>query len=472
MEYMGLGGERALRFGWDGDDPFIHYALDLISRFLGVTTERSSVTEADVYYGVLPESRSALLIPRQEGYTAGEASRLLETATDEQAVDRAVFPYDVFSALRFFLADEGNANLKEEAFDQYDRLRGAYYCGGDDSLRRGAPVNVCLQSLRSRLERRLGVKFRSYLPKGKKCVVAISHDVDNPINYGDPTHKLETAIKGISRGRWGLGMAQAASAGLECLRWVKRPGMKMWLFDEIMKMESEYGFRSSFYFAAASRFDRGTNPLDVGYDIEAPRFRRLFKKLRGNGFEIGLHASYNAMGGVERMGAERRRLAELSGAEAAGNRHHYWRMGKPFWRTLDLHQQAGFTYDSSIGFNDRDGFRLGAALPIRLWNPETGRRIECISLPVMLMDGAYFASEQKTVEAALDSFCELLNKLKNVEGAAAIDWHEYTSYPGSMMSQEMGRAYQMILKRLAEDSETAVMTCAEAAKLLEPVNED
>jgi hypothetical protein len=48
--------------------------------------------------------------------------------------------------------------------------------------------------------------------------------------------------------------------------------------------------------------------------------------------------------------------------------------------------------------------------------------------------------------------------LKRFEGVAAIDWHEYTSFPASKRYRRWGEAYLALLDQLAADPEIAVQT--------------
>ena len=195
------------------------------------------------------------------------------------------------------------------------------------------------------------------------------------------------------------------------------------------------------------------------YDISFPRFRRILKQMIDEGFEIGLHASYNTWQGWERIAAERERLEQVAGQLVTGNRHHYWHMRHPFWHTLEAHERAGLRYDSSLAFNDAQGFRLGIAFPFHPWNPITARPVKTLQIPVMIMDGAYFVAQGLSIDESLEQFARLLDGLKRFEGVAAIDWHEYTSYPGSVWFKNLGEAYQAILKLLSADPEVGVQCC-------------
>jgi hypothetical protein len=139
-------------------------------------------------------------------------------------------------------------------------------------------------------------------------------------------------------------------------------------------------------------------------------------------------------------------------------------MGHPFWSTLEDHGRAGLRYDSSIAFNEAAGYRLGIAYPYRPWSPVSRRLIPSIQIPVLAMDKAFFADKEQTAGSVLAKFKPLLDTLKKYQGVAALDWHEYTSCPGSRAFQKWGEAYLAILEMLGSDSDVAVKSCAQVAE--------
>ena len=148
----------------------------------------------------------------------------------------------------------------------------------------------------------------------------------------------------------------------------------------------------------------------------------------------------------------------------AGARHHYF-MPHPFWAALEAHGRAGLRYDTSVGFNEAPGYRLGIALPFRPFNPLTGRAVSCVQVPTFAMDAALFAAPGTDADAAVAHVERLVAALKAAEGVASLDWHDYSSYPGSRSHAAWGRAYLGVLDLLAADPEVAVLRPDEAAAL-------
>jgi hypothetical protein len=227
-----------------------------------------------------------------------------------------------------------------------------------------------------------------------------------------------------------------------------------WLFEDIMEYERGLGVSSTFFFASIFRFDFGANKYDVPYILKQDRFKQIFKKIRKKGFDIGLHASYNAYKSPNKFIYEKKKLEEVSGAEVKGQRHHYWHMGIDEGRTLKYHELAGLGYDSSIAFNDIMGFKRNIALPYYPVNHEG--IVKVLQLPVFCMDGNLFYSDT-TIEAVLKKLQQFNDILKRNNGLGVIDWHVRTSYPKNREYRNWGETYVKYIENVTRD-DTAWVT--------------
>lgn len=440
------------------ETPFVRYALSLIEDFAEVAFVRcgDDPFPADVGYGDA-SGPARLRIPQVAAYTRDTVPGLPAERPRGAAPDR--FPYDVFAALRFWLADEGNATAGGGDLDAHDRLVAARSAQEHRGLREVPIVNAYLCELREWLESRVGIARRSRLPPGRSATVVLSHDVDGPLHPADPRNRLWAAGRELRSGRprAALGVAAHAVARAAALAAV-RPRWPHWRFGEIRAAEERRGFRSTFFFAAVSRYDRHGTPFDVAYDVAAPRFRRLFAELRQSGWPIGLHVGYGARDDAGEIARQRERLEALSGAPVLGSRHHYWHLAAPPWASLEAHGRASLRYDSSLAFNEAPGYRLGAALAFRPFHPGEGRAVATLQVPTLAMDGAFFYRPGQSVEATLEAMARLLDSLKRYEGVAAIDWHDYTSVPSRGPYARWGQAYVGLLDLIAEDPAIEVAT--------------
>jgi hypothetical protein len=446
-------------------EPFLGEALRLASAFCGVELVRVPPgTESDLAYVEDREDcKAAIRIPRVRAYTETEVPPVPTDSDMERSCSTGRFPFDLVAAVRFWIADQGNADAPNTAFDRHDRLRPAASVQSRLGVLEIPIVNAYLLLLRGVLERRLRVETRSFLPEGKRCVLLLTHDVDRPLDPGGLRHSLPLAGRALAKGRvsavpyLGFALAKGASARL------RDPTGRHWLFDEVAAAEREHGFRSTFFFAPTSRFSRRGHHLDVGYDVAHPPFPELCRSLARASFEIGLHVGVRSGQRAEWISAERERLSLVSGVDVRASRHHYWHLGRNFWRTLERHTAAGIEHDLSTAFADSAGYRLGIAFPHRPWNPDSGEPIATLQMPTVAMDGAFFYEPGATVEGSLERLESLIETMKRFEGVAAIDWHQETSFPASQRFAKWGRCYLALLDLLAADPDVAVLTAGEVA---------
>ena len=444
-------------------DPFVDYVLTLMHSFLGL--ELLPVQEgAHLTYGI-PSQSAVLSIPRVTAYTEATIPQPPDNAAYEAAHHSGVpFPYDLFAAVRFWITDEGHSTAPNSAFDTHERLKPKASVQGRLGLLNTPMVNAYLLHFRYWVEVRLDLRVPGRLPKGRRCVVALSHDVDNPVNPGSLAHTVWLAGACVARRRFRAALGHVRDMPRRLYNRIGQQGERYWLFDEVVDAEARHGFQSTFFFSPTPRFWSSGDARDVPYDLRAPAFSKVFESLSRKGAEVGLHIGYRARDVAEQIRDERLCLERASGVKIHGARHHYWHMQRPFWSTLEAHAAAGLAYDCSVAFNAEPGWRLSMGWPFKPWNPLTGQIIDCVQLPTVVMDGAYFYDGQLSAQQAVDAFSRELDMLKTYESCAAIDWHVRTAYPGSRRYREWGEAYLGILELLAGDSEVEVTTCAEAAK--------
>lgn len=107
--------------------------------------------------------------------------------------------------------------------------------------------------------------------------------------------------------------------------------------------------------------------------------------LLGDGNRIGLHQGFHSWRSSKRMELEKSRLEEALGESIDSCRQHWLRFS--FNDTWNAQEKAGFKLDTTLGFNDRPGFRNSTALRIPAWiNSEQSFSALLETLPMILMD--------------------------------------------------------------------------------------
>ncbi|MCA9257326.1 MAG: hypothetical protein KDA33_16885, partial [Phycisphaerales bacterium] len=400
----------------------------------------------------------ALWVP-QRNYTATSPPPLDPASLQSACTDALAF--DLFEAIRFWLSDAAHADAPDDAFDAHDRLTYAGSIFAHSAVPAIPIVNHYVEAFRQAIESRFEARTSPLWPNGARACVLLTHDVDAPLDpRASSTRRQLDRIHGAP---WTTRLRSTLRDTLDLSRRDARGARERhWLFDDIMGAEAERGFRSTFFFASRHCGMTGASPAhDVRYDIADRRFRRLFPTIADRGFEIALHASYNAHANHDMFAEEIEHLERAAGVALRGGRHHYWRLGRPIWPTLDAHTRAALEYDASIAFNEAPGFRLGVALPHHPWNPVARRPVHTLQLPTMLMDGAVFYRPGATRADGIRVAAEWIDRLVDAGGCGAIDWHVRTSFPASRQFAEWGHAYLGILDLLAARSDVFVTSCAD-----------
>lgn len=293
-------------------------------------------------------------------------------------------------------------------------------------------------------------------PQDKRFCICLTHDVDTIWLNSQAADLIRTCIRYTRHLSPRLLKAAAALAQHGARRLagqVPAPEQDPNLcLREWADFEINLGTRSCFYVSVRPRWDDLGTHQDVVYDAGHPVFVRAMREVAERGFEIGLHASIRAHEDVERLISERERLTSLLGGIApAGLRHHYWAMGASLpERTMHLHAQAGFSYDSSLGLNDCPGFRRGLAWPFRPYDRDQDTVLPLLQIPPTLMDGSIYYA-RPTVEEGIAAIRAHLHIVAQAGGAAVLDWHQEQLNPTRLHGA--GAALCSVLTDLAANSD-------------------
>jgi len=143
---------------------------------------------------------------------------------------------------------------------------------------------------------------------------------------------------------------------------------QVWSYPQLLDLYKQNNCRASFYFLA-----RMFEGLHFRYNIASRKFRKLIDELHDQNHEIGLHSSLKAFDKSGKYAEERQSLEKIIGKQITGLRQHYLRAKFP--RLWHLAADAGFVYDSSLGYNYQYGFRAGTSHPFQCYNYKTDKKL-------------------------------------------------------------------------------------------------
>ena len=169
----------------------------------------------------------------------------------------------------------------------------------------------------------------------------------------------------------------------------------------------------------------GNSPLDGNYDIRWSRARKAIQQVLARGGSVGLHASYDAGQHPDRLKREREVLEEIVGMPVHKSRHHY--LG---WREVeDGHSmaEAGINWDSTMGYADTAGFRLGVCRPIPLFDPAGRCPLGIEEHPLVVMDNSLSKDRYMNLseEEAFAYVCKLADATYRHQGEFVTLWHSH-----------------------------------------------
>ena len=159
--------------------------------------------------------------------------------------------------------------------------------------------------------------------------------------------------------------------------------------------------------------------------------------LEKSGHEIALHG-IDAWRSPVAGRCEADRVSHFTRQPVKGVRMHWLYLDDDSLRSLE---DAGFAYDSTIGYNDAAGFKSGTAQVYRPWG--TRRLLE---LPMVLQDSAMFYADRMDLseEDAWHRVTILIEKLKRFGGSLTINWHHRSLGPERLW----GEFYEKMLQAL------------------------
>jgi hypothetical protein len=273
------------------------------------------------------------------------------------------------------------------------------------------------------------------VPYPHPFIACLTHDVDFA---GIRQHRLDRTFWGFME-RALLGSVADAIAGRRSWAQVRRnwsavaslplvyAGLRPDLWDPVGSYAAVEGRQPSTFFLIPfkGRPGRQAPGKHAGrratrYDIDtlAPQISQLAER----GCEVGVHG-IDAWCDASQGRQELQRILGATGQERAGVRMHWLCFDQDSPARLE---QAGFDYDSTIGYNETAGFRAGTT---QVFRPLGAARL--LELPLHVQDTAlFFRGRMHLTEDQAWQLCQpLLDAADRHGGVLTILWHERSLAP-------------------------------------------
>ena len=279
-------------------------------------------------------------------------------------------------------------------------------------------VNRIAMFLRRWAAHREGQAEEAVFGAGPKPEIVLTHDVDAvrkmpAIRLKQSAFQWFNALRAAGSGSY----ARAVRRFLQGFR-VLLSAEDYCFIKEIRRLEADAGLNSHFNFYGGARRRGFERLLDPGYDVQRRDISRLIRELISSGCRIGLHQSFNAWNDSWRMSEEKARLDGSAGQQATSCRQHWLRFSwEETWRAQE---RAGLTLDTTLGFNDRCGFRNACALEFR---PQGCSALR--ALPMILMDSHLYDYSDYDAESRRSKIKHCVDEVRAVGGSATVIWHTH-----------------------------------------------
>ncbi len=273
------------------------------------------------------------------------------------------------------------------------------------------------------------------LPGGYDLIACLTHDVDH---VGIRNHKFDHTMFGFlyratagsvlefCRGR--KTFRQLATNWLAALR---LPLVHLGLaadfwhpFDRYLEIEK--GMNSTFFVipkkGEPGTDARGNRPARRAASYDAAGLVQPLKQLQSAGDEVGLHG-IDAWRDSAAGRQEHAIISRLTGATEIGVRMHWLYFDD---RSPAILEAAGFSYDSTVGYNQTIGYRAGTT---QVFKPLSTTKM--LELPMHIMDTAMFYPGYMNLspKSAAKVVGKLLQNAIRFGGVLTVNWHDRSIAP-------------------------------------------
>lgn len=152
-------------------------------------------------------------------------------------------------------------------------------------------------------------------------------------------------------------------------------------YDYLMDVSERAGVRSHFYFMST---DSG-RMYDTSNYVNRLKFKSTIEKIKKRGHVIGFHAGYYTYYDPDRWKYEKELLEKSVKQEVIEGRQHYLRMD--ISKTLRIWDNNEMKVDSTLGYDDQEGFRCGTGDAFPVFDFLSGKQLNLKERPLIIMDG-------------------------------------------------------------------------------------
>jgi len=291
-------------------------------------------------------------------------------------------------------------------------------------------------------------------PDNKHFAVCLTHDVDI-VSLNSFRQLARRRIQSfmdsaslMEKTRTFIGLGMDAGRAIQ----YKNTQNPLHCYERWLELEKNIDARSTFFFWPGRSGVRKHHKTDCNYEL-ADRIAfdgqectvvEMIREIDRRGWEIGLHPSWNSFNDGDEMKCQKDALETALAREIVSVRQH--RLHYDIRVTPRIQAEAGLRYDSTLGFNDNIGFRLGTCYPRRLYDLHGEKELPITEIPLIIQEGALLNSKKGLrldEETAFQYVVQLTEAVERVGGILTLLWH-----PNSVISPARWHLYCRSLEYL------------------------
>lgn len=273
------------------------------------------------------------------------------------------------------------------------------------------------------------------IPEGYAFIACLTHDVDHPLirqhkwdhtMFGFVYRAIIGSLLGVLRGRVSVRHLFTNWAAVARLPFIHLGLAKdFWYeFDRYLTIEKD--LNSTFFVMPfkgnAGMTTSGSAPQIRASSYGAADIAERLQALVSAGREVGLHG-IDAWIDTAKGQEEKTQITNITGAKNIGVRMHWLYFDDNAPLALE---KAGFSYDSTVGYNQTIGYRAGTA---QVYKPLQAHHL--LELPLHVMDTALFYPDylDLTFEEADKRIGAIVDYARQFGGAVTFNWHDRSIAP-------------------------------------------
>lgn len=203
-------------------------------------------------------------------------------------------------------------------------------------------------------------------------------------------------------------------------------------FEYLMSLSESIGVKSRFYIIPGK-----IGELDVRYNFDDQRAKKIYAKILNRGHILGIHPSYNSYLNYDQLEQEKKRLDSVISNEIREGRQHYLRINLPYSWTI--WNKAGLKEDSSVGYSKNFGFRAGSCYTYHVFDLYKREKLNLKENPLLVMDVSSKDFNDNPLKM-IWPLKDILYQVKKHNGNFTILWHN-----SSFRNNDHKQAYEKII---------------------------